>query len=38
MAHCKKKKEKKEKKNHKKIHPQVIHMTLQEGRLIIKDI
>jgi hypothetical protein len=32
MAHCKKKK-----KNHQNIHPQLIHMTLQEG-LVIKDI
>ncbi len=27
----------KKKKNHQNIHPQVIHMTLQEG-LVIKDI
>jgi hypothetical protein len=26
------------KKNHQNIHPQLIHMTLQEGRLVIKDI
>jgi hypothetical protein len=27
----------KKKKNHQNIHPQLIHMTLQEG-LVIKDI